>query len=118
MTLLITAAAGFVLLHLLVSGTRVRDALTGAVGQGPYMGLFSLASVALLAAVGFGFAAARADAANVAYWGASPATKGVQLVLMLIALLLAVPGLATPNPTSVRQEGALQKPDAVRGILR
>ena len=29
--MLIAAAAAFVLLHLLVSGTRVRDALTGAI---------------------------------------------------------------------------------------
>jgi len=32
--------------------------------------------------------------------------------------MLIVPGLLTPNPTSVRQEGQLQKPDAVRGMLR
>ena len=48
MTALIAAALGFVLLHLLVSGTRVRDALTGSIGQGPYMGLFSLASLGLI----------------------------------------------------------------------
>jgi uncharacterized membrane protein len=33
-------------------------------------------------------------------------------------LLLIVPGLATPNPTSVRQEGALDRPDLVKGMLR
>jgi uncharacterized membrane protein len=33
-------------------------------------------------------------------------------------MLLIVPGLATPNPTSVRQEGRLQKVDAVAGMLR
>ena len=118
MIALIAAAAAFVLLHLLVSGTRVRDALTGAIGQGPYMGLFSLASVGLLVAVGFGFAAARGDAANMVCWGATPATKYAQLGLMLLSLLLIVPGLTTPNPTSVRQEGALEKPDVVNGMLR
>src|SRR5258706_10733424 len=118
MTLLIAAAAGFVLLHLLVSGTRVRDALTGVVGQGPYMGLFSLASLGLIVWMGFAFAAARTDPANAAYWSATRATKIVQMVLTLLAFLLAVPGLLTPNPTSVRQEGALDRPDAVKGMLR
>ena len=33
-------------------------------------------------------------------------------------MLFIVPGLATPNPTSVRQEGGLSKPDTVRGMLR
>jgi uncharacterized membrane protein len=118
MTLLIAAAAGFVLLHLLVSGTRVRDALTGAIGQGPYMGLFSLASLGLIVWLGFAFGAARTDPMNVTYWAATPATKMAQMALMLLAFLLAVPGLATPNPTSVRQEAALDKPDAVKGMLR
>lgn len=115
---LIAAAAFFVLIHLLVSGTRVRDALTGRIGQGPYMGLFSLASVAGLAWLIMAFGAARAEAGSAAYWDVTPLTRHLQLTLQLIALLLVVPGLTTPNPTSVRQEGALDRPDVVRGMLR
>lgn len=118
MPMLILAAAVFLALHLLVSGTRVRDALTGRIGDGPYMGLFSLASLAGLAWLGFAFAAARHDAANDVVWGVSGATRGVQLVLQLLAMLLIVPGLTTPNPTSVRQEATLQKPDVVKGMVR
>ena len=55
MSNLIAAAAAFVLIHLLISGTRVRDALTGAIGEGPYMGLFSVASVACLVWLGVAF---------------------------------------------------------------
>ena len=115
---LIAAAAFFVLLHLLVSGTRVRDALTGRIGQGPYMGLFSLASVAGLVWLGIAFGQARGEPWNAAYWGPTSATRYIQAGLQLLALLLAVPGLTTPNPTSVRQEGALDRPDAVKGMLR
>lgn len=118
MTNLLAAAAFFVLLHLLVSGTRVRDALTGAVGQGPYMGLFSLASIVGLAWLIFAFSAARGDPGNAAYWQATPLTRHIQLVLQLVAVLLVVPGLTTPNPTSVRQEGALERPDVIKGMLR
>jgi uncharacterized membrane protein len=118
MVSLICAAAFFVLLHLLVSGTRVRDVLTGLVGQGPYMGLFSLASVAGLAWLGFAFASARSAPWNLAYWDVTPATRWVQLIAMLAAMLLVVPGLTTPNPTSVAQEGALDRPDVVKGMLR
>ncbi|MHB8528797.1 MAG: NnrU family protein [Caulobacteraceae bacterium] len=116
MTLLVAAAAAFVLLHLLVSGTRVRDALTGAIGQGAYMGLFSLASVVLLIWLGLSFAAAKDQ--DPLWWGPTTATRWIQLVLQLAALLFIVPGLTTPNPTSVRQEGALEKADAARGMLR
>lgn len=118
MTNLLAAAAFFVLLHLLVSGTRLRDALTGRLGQNLYMGLFSAASVAGLVWLGMAFGAARGEAWNAAYWSLTPATRHIQLGLQLVAMLLIVPGLTTPNPTSVRQEGVLTRPDAVRGMLR
>lgn len=118
MSNLLAAAAFFVLLHLLVSGTRMRDALTGRIGQGPYMGLFSLASVAGLVWLGFAFGQTRGTADNVVYWTVGDASRQVQLGLQLLAMLLIVPGLTTPNPTSVRQEGVLEKADAVKGMLR
>ncbi|WP_293907804.1 NnrU family protein [Phenylobacterium sp.] len=115
---LLAAAGFFVLMHLLVSGTRVRDALTGRIGQGAYTGLFSLGSVAGLAWLGFGFAAARGQGWNAVYWTLTPATRDVQIGVQLAAMLLIVPGLTTPNPTSVAQEGALDRPDVVKGMLR
>jgi len=115
---LIAAASFFLAIHLLVSGTRVRDALTGKIGLGPYMGLFSISSLAGIAWLGIAFAQARHAPANAAYWDLTPATRWVQIVLQLLAMLLIVPGLATPNPTSVRQEGALDRADVVRGMLR
>jgi uncharacterized membrane protein len=115
---LLAAALFFVLLHLLVAGTRVRDALTGRIGQGPYMGLFSLASIGGLVWLGFAFAQGRAEPWNTAYWNLTPATRHIQIALQLVAMLLIVPGITTPNPTSVRQEGALERPDVVKGMLR
>lgn len=115
---LIAAAAFFVLLHLLVSGTRVRDTVTGRIGEGPYMGLFSLASVGGLVWLIFAFAQARSSAGNLAYWDIATGTRHAQIALQLLAMMLIVPGLTTPNPTSVRQEGVLDRPDAVKGMLR
>ena len=115
---LLAAAAAFLLLHLLVSGTRIRDAATGAIGEGPYMGLFSLASVAVLAWVIIAFGGAHRSAANEVLWSATPLTRDIQMVLQLLAFLLVVPGLTTPNPTSVRQEGVLERPDAIKGMVR
>jgi uncharacterized membrane protein len=115
---LAAAAAAFIAIHLLVSGTRVRDAITGRIGQGPYMGLFALSSIVLLVWMAWSYAQVAHAAANTVYWGVTPATRLLQLVLTLVAFLFVVPGLATPNPTSVRQEGALERPDAVRGMLR
>lgn len=118
MTNLIAAAAFFVLIHLLVSGTRLRDAITGRIGQGPYMGLFSLASILGLVWLIMAFGQARTQAWNVSYWPITLITRHLQIGLQLIAMLLIVPGLTTPNPTSVRQEGALDRPDVVKGMVR
>jgi uncharacterized membrane protein len=118
MWMLIAAAAYFVLIHLLVSGTPLRDALTRRIGEGPYMGLFSLLSVMGLAWLIWAYAEARGVRANEVFWTVRPATRWIQIFLQLAALLLIAPGLTTPNPTSVRQEKALDKPDVVRGMLR
>jgi uncharacterized membrane protein len=118
MLMLILAAAVFLGLHLLVSGTRLRDALTGRIGDGPYMGLFSLASIAGLVWLGFAFAAARNAPSNDVLWDLTPATRWIQLGLQLLATLFVVPGLTTRNPTSVRQEASLQQVDVVKGMLR
>jgi uncharacterized membrane protein len=81
------------------------------------MGLFSLASVGGLAWMILAFGRARGEGQAV-YWGVEPVTRHIQLGLMLVAFLFIVIGLTTPNPTSVRQEGVLERPDAVRGMLR
>jgi uncharacterized membrane protein len=116
MTALIAAAAFFVLLHLLVSGTALRGALVGIIKEGPYMGLFSLASVGGIVWLSMAYGDARA--LGPVYWDLGPGARHAGLLIMLLALLLLVPGLLTPNPTSVKQEGALDKPDAVKGMLR
>jgi uncharacterized membrane protein len=118
MVWLVVAAAVFLLIHLAISGTRVRDAVAGAIGEGPYMGLFSLASLACLVWMAIAYAQAQRSGADPVFWTATPVTKWIQLVVTFVAFLLIVPGLLTPNPTSVRQEGQLEKPDAVRGVLR
>src|SRR5512146_2078682 len=118
MAMLIGAAAVFVLMHLLIAGTPVRDAVTGRIGEGPYMGLFSLASIAALVWLGMAFAGARLGPENDVIWSVTPPTRWIQLVVQLLAMLLIVPGLTTPNPTSVRQEATLERVDVVHGMLR
>src|SRR6185437_2664143 len=100
MNMLLVAAAVFLAIHFLVSGTRLRDGIVGVIGEGPYMGLFSLASLGAIVWLVISF--------NHAQAGGNDA---------LLAFLIGVPGLFTPNPTSVRQESVATKPDAVRGIV-
>ena len=113
---LIAAAAFFVLLHLLVSGTRLRTAIVGTVGEGTYMALFSLASVGGIVWLSMAYGDARGFGET--WWDTGAAGRHTSLIIQLIAFLLIIPGLLTPNPTSVKQEGSLDRGDVVRGMLR
>lgn len=116
MTSLIAAAVFFVLLHLLVSGTRLRAAIVGTIGEGPYLGLFSLASLAGIVWLSMAYGDARGVGGT--WWDTGAAGRHAALIIQLVAFLFIVPGLVTPNPTIVRQEGALDRPNLVRGMLR
>ncbi len=118
MSTLIAAAAVFLLLHLLISGTQVRDRIVRLTGEGPYMGLFSLASIAALVWLCIAFGKARSDPANVTYWTINQATRDLAVVLALIGFLFAVPGLLTNTPTRVAGGALVDKPDSAKGMTR
>lgn len=111
------ALAGFVLLHIGVSATGLRGALVGRIGEGPYRGLFALASAGLLVWMVFSYPAAQASDVAPLYtppaWG-----RYATHALALLAFLLGVSGLLTPGPTTAGFEGALAKADAAKGVLR
>jgi uncharacterized membrane protein len=110
---LIAACAYFLLIHFGVSGTRLRDALTAKVGEGPYRGLFSLAS---LAGIGWVIYAYR-HAPLIPTWGFLLAFRPAAYVLVFIAFFFAVIGILTPSPTQVGMESRLD-PAMARGMVR
>lgn len=117
MSTLIAAACVFLGIHLLISGTRLRDAITSAIGENPYLGLFSLASLGAIIWLVISYNGAQAGDDPMLYvpW---IGTRHLAIPVVLIAFLLAVPGLLLPNPTSVKQEGAAAKEGTVKGVLR
>jgi uncharacterized membrane protein len=118
MSMLIAAAAVFLAIHLLISGTRVRDAITGTIGEGAFMGLFSLASIGVIAWLAISYNAAQASGEDPVLWVAGVGLHHMALPIILLAFIIGVPGLLTANPTSVRQESAASKEGTVRGVLR
>lgn len=110
---LIAACAYFLLIHFGVSGTRLRDALTGKLGDRPYRGLFSLASFIGIAWVIYAYR----HAPLVPTWGLLLGFRQAAYVLVLIAFLFAVIGIMTPSPTQVGMESKLD-PEMARGMVR
>ncbi len=117
MTMLIAAAAVFLAIHLLIAGTRVRDGITGAIGEGPYLGLFSLASLGAIVWLAIAYKAAQRGEDPLLY-DLGPGVKHLGIPVVALAFLLGVQGLFMPNPTSLRQEGSAANPDTIRGVLR
>lgn len=115
---LVLSCLAFLGLHLWVSGTPLRDRLVARLGEGAYLGLFSLASAGVLAWMLLAYGSARSGFEGPVWWAAVPATRHLQLVLTFIAFQLVVAGLMTRNPGAVGQTGALRDEDPVRGVLR
>src|SRR6202042_3959366 len=118
MTMLIAAACLFLGLHLFVSGTRLRDGLGGTIGEGAYLGLFSLASLAAIAWLVMSYNAAQAGADDPVLYTPWIGIRHLAIPVVALAFLLAVPGLLLPNPTSLKQEGAAAQEGTVKGVLR
>jgi uncharacterized membrane protein len=109
---LVLAGLFFAGIHLGVAGTRLRDRAVGLLGNRGYRAAFALASLIGL----IWLVAAYRHAPYLATWGMLQWWKPAAIVLMIPAFLLAVIGLATPNPTSVAQEVRLAQ--GPRGIVR
>lgn len=115
MTMLIVAAAAFLAIHLLIAGTRLRDAIVGAIGEGPYLGLFSLASAGGIVWLAISYNTAFAQGSEL-LWDLGPGVRHLGIIVVALAFLLGVPGLLTPNPTAVGQTAAAAREPT--GILR
>jgi hypothetical protein len=117
MTAFIAALAAFILIHLGLAATGLRARLVAAIGEGPYRGLFSIASAVLLAALIFTYGAARSDPANVALWSPPAGMRHATYLIAGIGVTLAFAGLLTPGPTLAGAEGMLKSETPARGVL-
>ncbi|MGH6871674.1 MAG: NnrU family protein [Rhizomicrobium sp.] len=117
MTMLIAAAATFLAIHILISGTKVRDAIVARLGEGAYLALFSLASLGVIAWMCIAYNKAQAGADDPVWYDLGD-VRDLGLVAVLLAFWLGVQGLLLPNPTSLKQEGAAAKAGTIRGVLR
>lgn len=118
MTMLIAAAALFLAIHLFVSGTRLRDAIVAGIGEGPYMGLFSLASLGAIVWMVMAYNKADGGPEDHVLYSLGVGVRHLAIPVVAVAFFLGVQGLLAPNPTAVRQEGAATKEGTIHGVLR
>jgi uncharacterized membrane protein len=111
---LILAALFFIALHIGVAGTSVRGSAIEKLGENVYRAAFSVLS--LLGIIWL--AHAYRVAAYIETWGQLAWFKPIAALLMLVAFLLVVPGMTTPNPMAVGGENLLMADAPTRGIHR
>lgn len=115
MLLLTAAVAAFLVTHIGLSSTPLRDRLAARLGEKGFLGLYSL--IALLTLTGMILAYNRA-APGTFLWVPGPGLRHLPLLLMPVAFVFLVAGVITPNPTGVGMAQVAGRDDAVRGILR
>jgi uncharacterized membrane protein len=112
---LVLAAVAWIALHLGVSGTALRGRIVARIGDGPFRGLFSLASLLAVAWLAMSYG----NAGPVRGLWATPHWLLVACMLMMLpALVLLVGSVSTPNPTLIAGPRARTAGDPARGVLR
>lgn len=117
MASLIAAAAFFTFIHIGISGTVLRNPLVSLLGERLYQGVYSLASLGGIFWLVRAYNDVMAAGTTTFLWTAPVWLSHAGALVMLLAFLLAVPGLTTPSPTLIGTEGTVKNPKTGGGIL-
>lgn len=113
MELLIVGCLAFLATHLGISGTPLRAVLQNALGESPYLGVYSLLSFGSLGLMIYGYG--QVPHADFLWYPSETAYK-VTKVVMLLSLVTIVMGTLVKNPTAVMSEEALN--NDISGLLK
>ncbi len=108
------AAAFLLATHFGISSSGLRPALVDRLGEGAYLGLYSLVSAVAFAWLIWAYAAVP----YVQLWPWAAWQSWVPAIVLPLALLFVVGSLTAPNPTVVGQDKALTSAEPARGLLR
>ena len=104
----------FVFGHLGLSSGPIRSRLVGALGEGPFQGLY-----AVVAAIGIsGMFWSQATGPYVPLWPTYGWMPIIPLLIMPVVLVLWVAGFTTRNATAAGQTDVLQEAEPARGIAK
>ena len=112
---LLAAAIAWVVVHIGIAGTSVRQSIVARTGEGTFRLLFVLASFGLLYWLGTAYGAAGPVQQ---LWIAPRWLVVAGMWLLLPAVVLLVCSVSQPSPTSVRGGRALERDEPATGILR
>ncbi len=97
MTHLVIATMVFIVTHTVPAYGPLRRLLVARLGEGGYLGLYSVLSLGMILWLGYAYV----DAPYVELWVFAEWTRWVPVLVMPLACVLLVAGLASPNPLSM-----------------
>lgn len=111
---LVLALAFLFLTHYGIASSALREQIVARLGETPYRVVYSLITV--LAFVWL--VLAYRGAPSIMLWPPLPVLHVITHLCMLLAVVLLIGGLSTPNPTALDQTPVLDRPEPARGVLR
>ena len=111
------ACAFFLCIHLMISGTVLKEQIIGSIGKLAYYALFSLFSIVGLIWICVAYALAVNDPLNARLWDAPLVLRVIALVGNFVAFQLLVVGLLSPSPTNLLATRRLPE-KSVHGVIR
>lgn len=116
--MLIAAALAFVLTHLVIAGTALREVLRRFLGKGGYLLFFGLLALGSLSWLAYSYNMVRSGAADPLWWQSGRGLHDSGILVVALAFFLGVQGLLLRNPAAVAQDQAAGSPDTIKGVLR
>ena len=113
MVMLALAGLVFLAIHI-VPATPLRRTAVAAMGEGAYMGVFSVLS---LLSIWWWGSLVNDTAYDAAAWSNPGWWPWLKAAIMLLAAVLFVGGLSSPNPTLPQGGKLLDRPDVGQGIF-
>ncbi len=113
MTMLVVAGLFFLAIHI-VPATPLRGQAVAYMGEGPYLGIFSLVS---LLAIWWWVSAFEGAPYEPGLWSYAQWWPWLKAAILLVAFVLLVAGISSPNPTTPRAGALLERPGVGAGIF-
>jgi uncharacterized membrane protein len=112
--MLIISALVWIALHIGIAGSRLRDRIVRAIGEGPFRGAFSVSSIAALVWLIRSYN----RATTVLLWQPPSWLLALLVLAMLPACVLFVGSVTTPNPTAIGGERGAGQPAGIQRVTR
>lgn len=109
------SVAAFVITHIGLSSTPLREIIARKIGENGFIIIYS--ALALITLIGMIIAYSQAPH-HIFLWLPGPGVRHLPLIVMPFVFIFLVAGVTAKNPTSLKMERSIEDENVVQGIVR